>query len=182
MKELFRISTFRLAAFYFGLFAASVLILLAVIYWETVVYADRQANETIDAEIAGLSEQYRQRGLDGLVNVIDERSDPERGSVMLYLLTDNSGRALAGNLTSWPDVHVDPDGWMRFSLEPVAGRSTATGRRHEAQATSFLLPHGYQLLVGRDMAELYAFRERIILALGWSGFITLCLGLASAVW
>ena len=64
------------------------LAMLALIYWQTVIYSTRQTDETIDAEITGLAEQYRQRGLAGLVAVINERSSPERGSSMLYLLTD----------------------------------------------------------------------------------------------
>ena len=116
MIELFRTSTFRLALFYFGLFAVSTLGVLGLIYYHTVVYADQQSDETIDAEITGLSEQYKQRRLDGLISVINERSDPGRGSSMLYLLTDNRQVALAGNLSGWPDATVGPDGWMHFTL------------------------------------------------------------------
>jgi len=77
--ELFRTSTFRLALFYFGLFAVSVLAVLGLVYYHTVVYADQQTDETIDAEITGLAEQYQQRGLAGLIAVIGERGDPDRG-------------------------------------------------------------------------------------------------------
>jgi len=171
--ELFRTSTFRLALSYFGLFAISVLALLGLIYYDTVVYADQQLDETIDAEITGLAEQYRQRGLSGLITVIQERSDPGHGGSTLYLLTDRQQRPLAGNLSGWPDATVGPDGWMRFSLEPVG----TNGRRHVAQATSFLLTGGYQLLVGRDLAERTNFQGRIVEALLWAGGLTMALGL-----
>ncbi len=178
MLELLRTSTFRLAIFYFGLFAFSAFAVLGLIYWQTVVYSDRQTGETIEAEITGLSEQYRNLGLNGLVQVIEERSSPERGSSMLYLLTDVNGRTISGNLTRWPDAHIDPDGWMRFRLNAPGGRLQD---RHLAQATSFLLGGGYQLLVGRDLWERQEFHARITAALAWSAALTLALGLIGGV-
>jgi signal transduction histidine kinase len=172
--ELLRTSTFRLAIFYFGLFALSTFAVLGLIYWQTVVYSDQQTGETIEAEITGLSEQYRSLGLSGLVQVIEERSTPERGSSMLYLLTDANGRTIAGNLSRWPDAHIDPDGWMRFRLD---ASDDQPAHRHLAQATSFLLSGGFQLLVGRDLAERQQFQARITAALAWSAALTLALGL-----
>ena len=64
--SLLRTSTFRLALVYMVLFAGSVLILLGFIYWSTVTYMAEQTDATIRAEITGLAEQYRQRGLNGL--------------------------------------------------------------------------------------------------------------------
>ena len=153
------------------------LAMLALIYWQTVIYATHQTDETIDAEITGLAEQYRQRGLAGLVAVINERSNPERGSSMLYLLTDQRQNPLAGNLSRWPDLEVQKDGWMRFHLN-------ADGQRdgpHIAQATSFVLAGGVQLLVGRDLAENVAFRNRIVAALASSGALMLVLGLVGGI-
>ena len=153
------------------------LAMLALIYWQTVIYATHQTDETIDAEITGLAEQYRQRGLAGLVAVINERSNPERGSSMLYLLTDQRQNPLAGNLSRWPDLEVQKDGWMRFHLN-------ADGQRdgpHVAQATSFVLAGGVQLLVGRDLAENVAFRNRIVAALVSSGALMLVLGLVGGI-
>jgi signal transduction histidine kinase len=175
--ELFRTSTFRLALFYFGLFAVSALAVLGLVYYHTVIYADQQTDETIDAEITGLAEHYQQRGLAGLIAVISDRSDPGRGTSMLYLLTDQRQHVLAGNLAGWPDATVGPDGWMRFTLDPAAVRSS----RHIAQATSFLLPGGYQLLVGRDLAERIAFESRMIEALSWAAALTLALGLGGGL-
>ena len=153
------------------------LAMLGLIYWQTVIYATHQTDETIDAEITGLAEQYRQRGLAGLVAVINERSNPERGSSMLYLLTDQRQNPLAGNLSRWPDLEVQKDGWMRFHLN-------ADGQRdgpHVAQATSFVLAGGVQLLVGRDLAENVAFRNRIVAALVSSGALMLVLGLVGGI-
>ncbi|HEV2673845.1 MAG TPA: ATP-binding protein [Aliidongia sp.] len=154
------------------------LAMLALIYWQTVIYGTRQTDETIDAEITGLAEQYRQRGLAGLVAVINERSNPERGSSMLYLLTDQRQHPLAGNLSRWPDLEVQADGWMRFRLSDDGRRDSSP---HIAQATSFVLAGGVQLLVGRDLAENTAFRNRIVTALVSSGALMLLLGLVGGI-
>ncbi len=178
MIELFRTSTFRLALIYFGLFATSVLGLLGFVYWQTVVYADQQTGETIDAEITGLAEQYHQRGLEGLVEVIADRSQSGRAGDMLYLLADGRQRPLAGNLSRWPDATVKPDGWMYFSVQSA---NPSESSRHVVQATSFLLAGGYQLLVGRDLAERLALTDRIVLALAWAAGLTLGLGVVGGM-
>ncbi len=71
--RILRSSIFRLALLYMALSIGSVVVLLGFIYWATAGYADRQIDATIDAEIGGLAEQYRRRGLVGLTTLIAER-------------------------------------------------------------------------------------------------------------
>src|SRR5262250_2471620 len=73
LSRLLRSSTFRLAQIYMALFGASVLVLLGFLYWATAGYMLRQNDETIQAEILGLAEQYRIRGVPGLTAVIADR-------------------------------------------------------------------------------------------------------------
>ena len=60
-SELLRTSTFRLALLYMALFAGSALLLLGFIYWSTVAFMANQTDATIEAEITGLAERYRER-------------------------------------------------------------------------------------------------------------------------
>ncbi len=72
---------------YLGIFAASVLLLLVLIYWATAEFMARQTDETITIEIAGLDERYRQQGLNGLARFsISERmrSDPNGSAIYLF--------------------------------------------------------------------------------------------------
>src|SRR5258708_13181104 len=78
--------TFRVVVLYIGLFALSVLTLLGFIYVTTVGFIDRQINATITAEINGLSESYREHGLSGLVEVIEERIAADRTADTTHLL------------------------------------------------------------------------------------------------
>ncbi len=109
-------STFRLALLYMLLVGVSVAILLAFIYWSTAGYMARQSDATIGAEIQGLAEQYRRRGLAGLSAVIAERIASQPDGASIYLLTDPKGTPVIGNLDSWPPAEPDADGWVRFSI------------------------------------------------------------------
>ena len=71
----FRSTTFRLALIYLCLFSAALCVLLGIMYWTTVGSISRQIDATIDAEITGLAEQYRQGGILGLIAAIERRSN-----------------------------------------------------------------------------------------------------------
>jgi hypothetical protein len=104
--KLLRTSTFRLAALYLLLFALSVSALLGYVYWNTAVLLERQTDDTIRAEVQALADQYRFRGLRGIIDTIERRSRDDRGS--LYLLTDAAGVRIAGNLDFLPPHRVPP--------------------------------------------------------------------------
>jgi len=73
--NLLRTSTFRLMAVYLVLFAVSVGAILGYVYWNTAVLLERQGDETIKAEIAGLAEQYLGcTSEDGLVDRVHGRT------------------------------------------------------------------------------------------------------------
>ena len=58
---------------YMAVFGLSVCGVLVFVYWSTVSVIDAQSDDTIEAEITGLAEQYRERSLVGLVEIIRER-------------------------------------------------------------------------------------------------------------
>ena len=175
--ELLRTSTFRLALLYMALFAGSALLLLGFIYWSTVAFMANQTDATIEAEITGLAEQYRARGLNGLVGTITKRleRDPESSSV--YLLASQNYTPLAGNLTAWPDVEPTQAGWLNFEFKDPR----ASGRVFHARARPFVLEGGLHLLVGRDTRELKATQQLIVRALLWGLAITLALALVGGI-
>jgi signal transduction histidine kinase len=177
LRRLLDTSTFRLALIYLAFFGLSALALLGFLYYATAGFMERQTAETIQAEIAGLAEQYRAEGLEGLRQVIGRRSaaQPHRASV--YLLVDPAGRLVAGNLDGWPQATPDPGGWLTFAIEVSPDGETVERRR--ARAATFLLPpDGYRLLVGREVEESLQLQAAIRRALGWGLALTLLLGLA----
>jgi len=171
--RLLRSFSFRLAFTYMALFGASVLVLLGFIYWSTAAYMSQQTDATIDAEITGLAERYDMDGLDGLIDVINERLSRKPTGSSIYLLTTALNTPIAGNLNRWPAVQADKDSWLNFRLEN-AGRGK--DEIHLARARSFTLSGGFHLLVGRDIYELEETQQRIIRALILGFVITLILG------
>jgi signal transduction histidine kinase len=174
--NLFRTTAFRLALLYLTLFLLSVLALLGFVYWTTSGVATRQTEDTIQAEITGLGEQYQSRGLAGLVDVVSERSRNQRFS--LYLLTGPGNFALAGNLNSWPDAEEDAAGWLDFSYRRPVGGEVET---HEARGRHLHLGSGFDLLVARDVEERVRLEGALRASLVWAVLLTIALGLAGGV-
>ncbi len=173
LRWLVRTHAFRLAALYFLVFAASVLGVLLFVYWTSADFVERQTEATLDAEITGLAEQYAQRGLSGLVQIIAARSPGDRGDAMLYLITDPEGQPLAGNIAAWPSGVPARPGWLSFTVETrVKGRLETD----PARGRLIIIPGGYRLLVGRDISDAAAFRDRVKLTLLWSGLVALGVG------
>ncbi|MGH6820102.1 MAG: hypothetical protein ACREDU_04485, partial [Methylocella sp.] len=108
--KLLQTSTFRLAALYLVLFAISVGALLGYVYWNTAVLLERQTDETIRAEVQGLAELYRLRGLPGIIDTIQRRSREETGSI--YLLIDPRNIRVAGNLDLLPEQANPNENWI----------------------------------------------------------------------
>ncbi len=173
LTELVRSSTFRLAMLYMILFAGSASMLLGFIYWSTVAFMAEQVDTTIEAEIQGLAEQYRQRGLNGLVQTINNRVERNADSSALYLFTWPTYRPLAGNLARWPEEAPSEAGWLDFPLEDPEGELDELA----ARARVFELAGNFKLLVGRDVRVLQTTQGLIVRALLWGLAVTAALAL-----
>jgi len=174
--KLLKTTTFKLAAIYLLVFAVSAAAILSYVYWSTAGLLVRQTDATIEAEITGLEEQYRQGGLNNLIKTIRQRA--RKDSANVYLLTDFRGRPLAGNLAALPPGTGKGTGWVNFpySIEGVKGKSV-----HGARARFFTLRGQFHLVVGRDIEEQQAFVSVIRGALFWSLGLVLLLGLAGGL-
>jgi signal transduction histidine kinase len=171
LPRLFRTNVFRLTLAYMALFALSVGALSVFIYWATIGYLETQTNATIEAEIAGLSEQHERRGLRGLGDVIEERVARDADGRSFYLLADPIGRPLAGNVTEWPVGLANACGqWADFIDDD------ATPVR-----AMLLCPGGFRLLVGRDIRELTAIRQVLRRASFYGITLTLALALVGGI-
>lgn len=169
-----RTSSFQLALLYMVVFATSVFLLLAFIYWRTAGFMTAQTDETIEAEIAGLAEQYRGRGVNGLITIIRERVARDPNAKTIYLLTTEDFLKLAGNIETWPKGSRSESGWINFTLSSAVGW---TGSERLARARIFEVQGGLRLLVGRDVDELTSLKRVIETAINWGMGITLALAL-----
>jgi signal transduction histidine kinase len=175
LGKLFRTTTFKLTLVYLTVFALFAAFLLGYFALNTRRLITEQITDTVNAEITGLSEQYRLGGIRRLVVVVDNRS--RRPGSSLYLVTTFNGQALAGNVTALAPGILDNPGWTETVYHRIDEAETNEHPAHEALVRVFQLPGGFRLLVGRDLDE----RERlyrIVLSAGrWSVAIVVVLGL-----
>src|SRR5258707_11597563 len=95
LRKLSNTTAFKLTLVYLTVFALFAAFLLGYFAWNTRRLITEQITRTVDAEIAGLSEQYNQGGIRRLVFVIDARA--RRPGSSLYLVTTFTGDGLAAN-------------------------------------------------------------------------------------
>lgn len=177
LGKLLRTTAFRLALAYLTVFATLSLVVLAYVSWHANALIAGQLNATVNAEITGLAEQYRQGGIRKLVAVVDERSNRSpNGS--LYLLTTFSGDVLAGNVSAAPAASLAEAGEREIPYQRVGESAVAP---YPAVVRVFLLPGGYRLLVGRDTEERERLAAVIANAVQWSLGLVVVLGLAGGV-
>ena len=74
LGKLLRTTTFRLTLVYLTVFALFAAFLLGYFAWNTRRLITEQITETVDAELQGLTEQYRQGGIRRLVFAIEGRA------------------------------------------------------------------------------------------------------------
>jgi signal transduction histidine kinase len=147
LGKLFRTTAFKLSLAYLVVFAILAGIVMGWVAWDMRRVMNDQVEATIEAEIKGLSDLYRQGGIRRLVDIIDRRSRQPGAS--LYLVTNFQGQAIAGNILGLPPDVLRSPGIRETSYER-AGEPEVERR---ALARIFVLPGGFRLLVGRDLED-----------------------------
>jgi signal transduction histidine kinase len=170
---LFRTTAFKLTLVYLVVFSVFAVFLLGYFAWNTRRLVTEQMHQTVDAEITGLSEQYRLGGIRRLVLAVDGRS--RQPSSSLYLVTTPAGEGLAGNVGSLAEGVLDMEGWTETEYRRL---DAAEGKRHAALVRVFQLPGGFRLLVGRDLEERDRLYDIVVAAGRWSIALIIVLGLA----
>ena len=117
LNNVFRTATFRLAALYVLMFAASVAVLGVIAYSIISAALERRLDARIAGEMASLLAAFRSGGLTGLEAQVKERERIHRAGSMRYLVVSNQGERLAGQLSSVP---AQP-GWSNFEIRESDG-------------------------------------------------------------
>jgi signal transduction histidine kinase len=147
LGKLFRTTAFKLSVAYLIVFAILAGIVMFWVAWDMRRVMNEQVEATIEAEIKGLSDLYRQGGVRRLVDIIDRRSRQPGAS--LYLVTNFQGQPIAGNI-----FDLQPDVLRTAGLrETIYERVGEPGVERRALARIFILPGGFRLLVGRDLDD-----------------------------
>ena len=158
-----RTTAFKLSLLYIGVFTALSGFLLVYVAKNTDNLMSEQVVQTIDAELAGLSDIYVRGGVRDLVETIDRRSRHPDAS--LYLLVDFSGNALVGNIARLPTMVLEEaDGGLRRVRYTRIGPDAEDVER-QAMVRTFELRGGFRILVGRDLGEQLQFSNLLANAL-----------------
>ena len=163
LGTLFRTTAFKLSFAYLVVFTLFAFVTLGYVAWSAQKLLTDQFVSTIESEINGLAQQYRNGGLRRLVNVVERRSRTPGAS--LYLVTTNVGERVVGNVGALPPGVIDRVG----QFETLYNRTDETDTKpNVALVRVYLLPGGFRLLVGRDIEERIRLRDVIHKAIGYS--------------
>jgi signal transduction histidine kinase len=148
-----------LSARVIALSALMTLAIMAAAFTLTYVSATRilevETAEVVEAELRGLVDRFREGGPRELAEAIDQRAAGETDAV--YLLADEQGRRIAGNLTDWPAQAKLDGGWLIVRLK--------RGEKEvDVGARAFPVQSRLKLLVGRDMQAQRRFSRALVRA------------------
>src|SRR5919199_1833511 len=108
LGKLFQTTAFKLSLAYLSVFTIFAFVILGYVAWNASRVLDDQIVSTIEAEINGLSEQYRLGGIRRLVAVVERRTNEPGAS--LYLVTTPNGERVVGNIGALPPGVLDRPG------------------------------------------------------------------------
>ncbi len=155
LRQMLKTTAVRLTLVYtllFGLLAVGV---VAYVSYNTGQLILSQVRIAVDEEVTEIARISNRSSLRNLIPLIERRSRTPGAN--LYLVADNNGRIIAGNVRDLNRDLLGTDGWRdppfdyrRFDEDDDQGK---------AIARVFTLPGGLRLLVGRDIGDAERFRE-----------------------
>lgn len=160
---------FRFAALFTAVFGAAAVTLIAVLWISTAAALDRQVLAAIRADAVALTERWRTGGQSGLVDAIEERLATDLTNESIYLLLDQNGEKLAGNLMNWP---TQLEMGMAFARTRIMNEGIPADARVLARELG-----GLRLLIGRDESERLQLRLLLTEGVVWSLGASLLLAL-----
>jgi len=170
LRNLLRTTSFRLSCYYAILFAGSVLILFAVVYWVGAKNLTKQLNKDIMGEVESLTDQFGKYGPESVARTIADKLNEPTERNNFYLLQDAGGHLLAGNMQSMAPT----TGWFDFPVPPQFDRK---GDGDPIRGYAAQLPRGYLMVVGQDTHHLVEMKELTRRAFGWGIAVTVVLAI-----
>ncbi|ACK49171.1 integral membrane sensor signal transduction histidine kinase [Methylocella silvestris BL2] len=176
LAKLFRTTVFKVSLAFLVISAIGAGLVLSSVGDNVKMLIDQQIANTVDADIAGLAEQYAQGGIRRLVQSVENRT--QRPGADLYLVTTGAGEPLVGNIASLPPGVLERPGLVETTYEPAG----AVGKKRRALARIFVLPAGFRLVVGHDLEEGESLRNILRGALLTSLIWLVAIGTLGGLW
>lgn len=169
-------SPFRLALAYLGAFVMVAVLIIGFIGWRANELLTTQVIETLAAEVVGLREQYQVGGAARLRDIVADRSAEPGGG--LYLLTDVTGRKVAGNLERIPpELEDSRRGVFRYHR----ASDVPAHKPRLAVGVPLAVPGGLTLVVGRDVEDQRRFADTMWKVALWSVGLLALVGIGAGL-
>jgi signal transduction histidine kinase len=165
---------FRLTVTYLGAFVLAAALIVLYVAWQANQLLTSRAIDVVTAEVASLREQFQAGGPARLIDAVGERAG-EPGAA-LYLLLDQRGNRLAGNLPGRPSALAADDGRGRL----FSYRRASDGQRERlAVGLSVRVADSQTLIVGTDIEDQRQFAASIGRAALWGLGLIALLGIGA---
>lgn len=164
----------RFAIIYALVFGLSAFLLAVALWYSALGLMQNQAQDAIRNDAQTLLEHYEIGGVDALSAAIVSRLNSTLDPDGIYLLADQAGGLVAGNLDQWPANLDQVDIWYELPVRQHGVKSVALLRME-------VLPGGMRLLVGRDMRARLELRNVLRVGLVWALCLMVVLGLFGAL-
>lgn len=164
----------RFALIYALVFGLSAVLLAVALWYSTLGLLQNQAEDAVRNDAQTLLEHYNIGGMSSLNAAIASRLNSSTDPDGIYLLVNQAGTPVGGNLDQWPTNLNQEDIWYQL---PVSQR----GMRSVALLRMETLPNGMKLLVGRDMRARLELRNVLRAGLVWALCLMVVLGIFGAV-
>ena len=167
-----RSASFRFALLFAGVYSAATVLFAVILWFATAGSLDRQTDAALRTDAFGLSERWREAGPGAVVEAISERLAADVENHAIYLMTDEAGRRIAGNLDRWPAGVPTEFGWSATGV-------AREGMQVEARLYTISLDQ-YRVLIGRDVDEKQRLRDTLAEGIAWSAMAAAVIALLGA--
>jgi signal transduction histidine kinase len=165
LPDLWQTTAARLSLFYGLIFAAGVITVLGMVYFQSAIYLTKRVDRIVHSE-AGLLAGY---SATNLADQIHYALSVDGSHINLYGLFAADGHQITGNLDALPPTLKV--GGRPIDLEPSIDFPA------RARAIAIRLPSGEVLVVGRNVNQQHEIRTIIFRAMVWSGVVIIVAGL-----
>ncbi|MGC9272091.1 sensor histidine kinase [Acidiphilium sp.] len=143
LQNIFSSVSVRFATAFVLIFGISVTILVLTVWEQTSITLTTEFKAAVRSDAVILAARYGDSGLLAVVNTVQRLSQQTDRRHGLYLLVDQSGNIVAGNLLQWPSFGTKPQVWYHSSV-------IQSGRIIDAIFRVYALPGGFRLLIGQN--------------------------------
>jgi len=176
--KIFKSATFGLAMWYGVLFSSSALLLVGFLFWETIVFMDRQVDSILRSEMVSLIRGRTAPDPQRLAEDVRRRIPVTDDEGLYYAVVDPQGQLLAGNLRNLGPLTLAADG--SFDLRVPVGPPGDPSDDRVIQGRLHVLRDGSQVIVGLDVKDEQHLQNLIAETLATGMVLMLLLSVAGA--